>query len=108
MRGTFKNMSQIIDVKTGKVLLDADLKFEYSFTDASHDSDDFLEYIKVKNNKKKEVNKTMINITDTKETLDNLEVPVFTTAQETCEVKEFAEPENVHQNLELPKFMETK
>ena len=42
-------MSQIIDVKTGKVLLDADLKFEYSFTDASHDSDDFLTYIKVKN-----------------------------------------------------------
>ena len=48
-------MSQIIDVKTGKVLLDADLKFEYSFTNASHDSDDFLEYVKVKNNKKKEV-----------------------------------------------------
>lgn len=101
-------MSQIIDVKTGKVLVDADLKFEYSFTDASHDSDDFLTYIKVKNDKKKEVNKTMINITDTKETLDNLEVPVFTTTQETCEVKEFAEPEYVHQDLELPKFMETK
>lgn len=101
-------MSKIIDVKTSKVLLDADLKFEYSFTDASHDSDDFLEYIKVKNNKKKEVNKTMINITDTKETLDNLEVPVFPTTQETCKVIQFAEPENIHQNLELPKFMETK
>lgn len=100
-------MSQIIDVKTGKVLLDADLKFEYSFTDASHDSDDFLTYIKVKNDKKKEVN-NMINITDTKETLDNLQIPTFTTTQETCEVKEFAEPENIHQNLELPKFMETK
>lgn len=100
-------MSQIIDVKTGKVLLDADLKFEYSFTDASHDSDDFLTYIKVKNDKKKEVD-NMINITDTKEIRDNLEIPVFTTTQETCEVKEFAEPENVHQNLELPKFMETK
>lgn len=53
----------------------------------------------------------MINIkTDTKqqETQDNLEVPTFTTTQETCKVKEFAEPENVHQNLELPKFMETK
>ena len=101
-------MSQIIDVKTGKVLLDADLKFEYSFTDASHDSDDFLTYIKVKNDKKKEVNKTMINITDTKETQDNLEILMFKTQQETCKVKEFAEPENVHQNLELPKFMETK
>lgn len=100
-------MSQIIDVKTGKVLLDADLKFEYSFTNASHDSDDFLEYIKVKNNKKKEVD-NMINITNTKEILDNLEVPVFPTTQETCKVKEFTEPENVHQNLELPKFMETK
>lgn len=100
-------MSQIIDVKTGKVLLDADLKFEYSFTDASHDSDDFLTYIKVKNDKKKEVD-NMINITDTKETQDNLEIPTFKTTQETCEVKEFAEPENVHQNLELPKFMETK
>lgn len=100
-------MSQIIDVKTGKVLLDADLKFEYSFTDASHDSDDFLTYIKVKNDKKKEVD-NMINITDTKETLDNLQIPTFTITQETCEVKEFAEPENVHQNLELPKFMETK
>lgn len=100
-------MSQIIDVKTGKVLLDADLKFEYSFTNASHDSDDFLEYIKVKNNKKKEVD-NMINITDTEETQDNLQIPTFTTTQETCEVKEFAEPENVHQNLELPKFMETK
>lgn len=98
-------MSKIIDVKTGKVLLDADLKFEYSFTDASHDSDDFLTYIKVK---KKEVNKTMINITDTKETQDNLEIPMFKTQQETCEVEEFAEPEHVHQNLELPKFMETK
>ena len=100
-------MSQIIDVKTGKVLLDADLKFEYSFTDASHDSDDFLTYIKVKNDKKKEVD-NMINIIDTKETRDNLEIPTFKTTQETCEVKEFAEPENVHQNLELPKFMETK
>ena len=50
----------------------------------------------------------MINITDTKETRDNLEIPTFPTTQETCEVKEFAEPENVHQNLELPKFMETK
>lgn len=50
----------------------------------------------------------MINITDTKETLDNLQIPTFTITQETCEVKEFAEPENVHQNLELPKFMETK
>lgn len=50
----------------------------------------------------------MINITDTKETLDNLQIPVFTTTQETCKVKEFAEPEHVHQNLELPKFMETK
>lgn len=100
-------MSQIIDVKTGKVLLDADLVFEYSFTDASHDSDDFLTYIKVKNDKKKEVD-NMINITDTKEIQDNLEIPVFTTTQETCEVKEFAEPENIHQNLELPKFMETK
>ena len=100
-------MSQIIDVKTGKVLLDVDLKFEYSFTNASHDSDDFLEYIKVKNNKKKEVD-NMINITDTEETQDNLQIPTFTTTQETCEVKEFAEPENVHQNLELPKFMETK
>ena len=101
-------MRKITETRTGKVLLDADLKFEYSFTDASHDSDDFLEYIKVKNNKKKEVNKTMINITDTKETLDNLQIPTFTTTQETCEVKEFAEPENIHQNLELPKFMETK
>lgn len=50
----------------------------------------------------------MINITDTKETLDNLNIPIFTTTQETCEVSEFAEPENIHQNLELPKFMETK
>ena len=100
-------MSQIIDVKTGKVLLDTDLKFKYSFTDASHDSDDFLTYIKVKNNKKKEVD-NMINITNTKEAQDNLEIPTFTTTQETCEVKEFAEPENIHQNLELPKFMETK
>jgi hypothetical protein len=50
----------------------------------------------------------MINITNTKEAQDNLEIPTFTTTQETCEVKEFAEPENVHQNLELPKFMETK
>lgn len=50
----------------------------------------------------------MINITDTKELKDNLEIPTFTTIQETCEVKEFAEPENIHQNLELPKFMETK
>lgn len=100
-------MSKIIDVKTGKVLLDADLKFEYSFTDDSHDSDDFLTYIKVKNDKKKEVD-NMINITDTKETQDNLEIPTFPTTQETCEVKEFAESENIHQNLELPKFMETK
>ena len=50
----------------------------------------------------------MINITDTKETLDNLQIPTFKTTQETCEVKEFAEPENIHQNLELPKFMGTK
>lgn len=50
----------------------------------------------------------MINITNTKETKDNLEVPVFTTTQETCEVKEFSELKNVHQGLELPKFMETK
>ena len=53
----------------------------------------------------------MVNIkTDTKqqETQDNLEIPTFKTTQEACEVKEFAEPENVHQNLELPKFMETK
>ena len=50
----------------------------------------------------------MINITDTKELKDNLEIPTFTTIQETCKVKEFAEPEHVHQNLELPKFMETK
>lgn len=48
-------MRKITETRTGKVLLDADLKFEYSFTDASHDSDDFLTYIKVKNNKKKEV-----------------------------------------------------
>lgn len=50
----------------------------------------------------------MINITNTKEAQDNLEIPTFKTTQETCEVKEFAEPENVHQNLELPKFMEIK
>ena len=50
----------------------------------------------------------MINITDTKEIQDNLEIPVFTTTQETCEVTQFSEPENVHQNLELPKFMEAK
>lgn len=53
----------------------------------------------------------MINIkADTKqqETQDNLEIPTFTTTQETCKVNEFAELENVHQNLELPKFMETK
>lgn len=50
----------------------------------------------------------MIEITNTKETQDNLEVPVFITTQETCEVKGFTEPENVHQGLELPKFMETK
>ena len=50
----------------------------------------------------------MIEITNTKETKDNLEVPVFTTTQETCEVKEFLDLENVHQGLELPKFMETK
>ena len=48
----------------------------------------------------------MINITNTKETQDNLEVPVFTTIQETCEVKEFLDLESVHQGLELPKFME--
>lgn len=48
----------------------------------------------------------MINITNTKETQDNLEVPVFTTTQETCEVKEFLDLENVHQGLGLPKFME--
>lgn len=96
-------MSQIIDVKTGKVLLNTDLKFEYSFTNASHDSDDFLTYIK-----KKEGNKTMINITDTKELQDSLQIPTFTTTQETCKVTQFSEPENVHQNLELPKFMETR
>lgn len=50
----------------------------------------------------------MINITDTKELKDNLEIPTFTTTQETCKVTQFAEPENIHQNLELPKFMETK
>lgn len=50
----------------------------------------------------------MINITDTKETQDNLEIPTFRTTQETCEVTQFSELENVHQNLELPKFMETK
>ena len=50
----------------------------------------------------------MINITDTKETRDNLEIPTFPTTQETCKVTQFAEPENIHQNLELPKFMETK
>lgn len=50
----------------------------------------------------------MIEITNTKEAQDNLEILVFTTAQKTCEVKEFSEPENVHQGLELPKFMETK
>ena len=50
----------------------------------------------------------MINITDTKETQDNLEIPTFPTTQETCKVTQFSEPENVHQNLELPKFMETK
>lgn len=48
----------------------------------------------------------MINITNAKDEKDNLEIPVFTTTQETCEVKEFTEPENVHQGLELPKFME--
>ena len=48
-------------------------------------------------------------ITETKqETQDNLEIPTFRTTQETCEVTQFSEPENVHQNLELPKFMETK
>lgn len=41
-------MSQILDIKTGKVLLEAGFIFEYSFTDASRDSDDFLEYIKKK------------------------------------------------------------
>lgn len=50
----------------------------------------------------------MIEITNTKETQDNLDVPVFPHNTETCEVKEFTEPENVHQGLELPKFMETK
>ena len=50
----------------------------------------------------------MINITDTKELKDNLEIPTFRTTQETCKVTQFSEPENVHQNLELPKFMETK
>ena len=50
----------------------------------------------------------MINITNIKETQDNLEIPTIKTTQETCEVKEFSEPENIHQNLELPKFMETK
>lgn len=48
----------------------------------------------------------MINITNTKDEKDNLEVPVFITTQETCEVKEFLDLENVHQGLELPKFME--
>lgn len=48
-------MRKITETRTGKIVSDTDLKFEYSFTDASHDSDDFLEYIKVKNNKKKEV-----------------------------------------------------
>lgn len=50
----------------------------------------------------------MIEIINTKDKKDNLEIPAFTTTQETCEVKEFSEPENVHQGLELPKFMETK
>lgn len=50
----------------------------------------------------------MINITNTKDEKDNLEIPVFTHSTETCEVTEFTEPENVHQGLELPKFMETK
>lgn len=50
----------------------------------------------------------MINITNTKETQDNLEIQVFAHNTETCEVTEFTEPENVHQGLELPKFMETK
>lgn len=50
----------------------------------------------------------MIEITKTKETQDNLEVPVFTHNTETCEVKEFSELKNVYQGLELPKFMETK
>lgn len=53
----------------------------------------------------------MVNIkTDTKqqETQDNLEIPTFTTTQETCKVTQFSEPERIHQNLELPKFMETK
>lgn len=96
-------MRKITETRTGKIVSDTDLKFEYSFTDSSHDSDDFLEYIK-----KKEVNKTMINITDTKETQDNLQIPMFTTTQETCKVTQFSEPENVHQNLELPKFIETR
>lgn len=50
----------------------------------------------------------MINITDTKELKDNLEIPMFTTTQETCKVTQFSEPENVHQNLELPEFIETR
>lgn len=50
----------------------------------------------------------MINITNTKEAQDNLEIPTFTTTQETCKVTQFSELENVHQDLELPKFMETK
>lgn len=50
----------------------------------------------------------MINITDVKEVQDNLVIPTFSTQVETCEVKEFSEQKNIHQNLELPKFMETK
>ena len=48
----------------------------------------------------------MINITNTKETQDNLEIPVFAHNTETCEVKEFLDLENVHQGLEWPKLME--
>lgn len=48
-------MRKITETRTGKIVSDTDLKFEYSFTDSSHDSDDFLTYIKVKNDKKKEV-----------------------------------------------------
>lgn len=50
----------------------------------------------------------MIEITNTKDEKDNLEIPVFKHNTETCEVKEFSDLENVHQGLELPKFMETK
>jgi len=63
---------------------------------------------KTKNGTKKKEVDNMINITNTKEAQDNLEISMFKTTQETCKVKEFAEPEHIHQNLELPKFMETK